>query len=218
MSDPTSASESPFTPSELVVLHGEKFAEEGGMLTAKEEALVSRIKVSAEKLAHAALAAAVLANEQAGVVRLEARKGSALFGLMKTDKLHVVAADQLPDWPDGSLEYSVAMFAHSGPTLQDLVQTVIGNKSHNPGQTICSIVKAGLAGRDLMDVAERKMLGLITVPHFVLRDDVRQAAMAESPARVQALLRATEQGRPQLWEQMIKEIRAAMVWMTDSND
>jgi len=35
---------------------------------------------------------------------------------------------------------------------------------------------------------------------------------------VQALLRAAEQGRPQLWQQMAKEIRAAMVWMTESND
>ena len=217
MTDFENAAPPTFTPSELVVLFGEKFAEEGGMLTAKEEALVSRMKVSAEKLAHAALAAALLANEQTGVVRLEHRKGKALFGLMNTEKLHVVLGDREPTWPDGTIESTVALLAHGGPTVSELFQSAIGSESHNPGQQVCAMVKAGLAGRDLMDVAERKMLGMITVPHFVLRDEVRRMAMAESPAPIQAMLRDAEKNRPQIWEQVMKEIRAAMTWLTKSD-
>jgi hypothetical protein len=206
-----------FTPSELVVLFGEKFAEEGGMLTAKEEALVSRMKVSAEKMAQAALAASLLANERIGAVRLEHRKGKAMFGLMNTEKLHVVLGDYESAWPDGTLESTVALLAHGGPTIAELFQSAIGSESHNPGQQVCAMVKAGLAGRDLMDVAERKMMGLITVPHFVLRDEVRRLAMAESPAEVQAMLRKTEKERPQIWQQLVKEIGSAMTWMTKSD-
>lgn len=217
MTDFESSAPPTFTPSELVVLFGEKFAEEGGMLAAKEEALVSRMKVSAEKLAHAALAAALLANEQTGAVRLEHRKGKALFGLMDTEKLHVVLGDREATWPDGTIESTVALLAHGGPTIAELFQSAIGSESHNPGQQVCAMVKAGLAGRDLMDVAERKMLGMITVPHFVLRDEVRRMAMAESPAPIQAMLRDAEKNRPQIWEQLIKEIRAAMTWLTKSD-
>jgi len=206
-----------FTPSELVVLFGEKFAEEGGMLAAKEEALVSRMKVSAEKLAHAALAASLLANEATGAVRLEHRRGKAMFGLMDTEKLHVVLGDYESAWPEGTLEATVALLAHGGPTISELFQSAIGSESHNPGQQVCAMVKAGLAGRDLMDVAERRMLGMITVPHFVLRDEVRRMAMAESPEPVRAMLRRAEKERPQIWEQLIKEIRAAMTWLTKSD-
>jgi hypothetical protein len=217
MTDFENAAQPTFTPSELVVLFGEKFADEGGMLAAREEALVSRMKVSAEKLAHAALAAALLGNEQAGAVRLEHRKGKAMFGLMNTEKLHVVLGDYEPAWPDGTIEATVALLAHGGPTIAELFQSAIGSESHNPGQQVCAMVKAGLAGRDLMDVAERKMLGLITVPQFILRDQVRRMAMAESPEPVQAMLRRAEKERPQVWEQLTREIRAAMTWMTKSD-
>ena len=217
MTDFESSAPPTFTPSELVVLFGEKFAEEGGMLAAREEALVSRMKVSAEKMAQAALAASLLANERIGAVRLEHRRGKALFGLMDTEKLHVVLGDYESAWPDGTLEATVALLAHGGPTIAELFQSALGAESHNAGQQVCAMVKAGLAGGDLMDGAERKMLGLITVPQFVLRDEVRRIAMAESPAEVQAMLRETEKERPEIWQQLIKEIGAAMAGMTRSD-
>lgn len=218
MTDFQTPAQPTFVPSELVALFGEHFAGEGGMLAAKEEALVSRVKVSAEKLAHAALAAALLANEQAGAVRLEHRKGKALFGLVSTEKLHVVLGEREAAWPDGTLEASVALLAHGGPTVAELFQSVIAAESHNPGQRVCSMVKAGLAGRDLMDVAEKKMLGLITVPQFILRDEVRRMAMAASHQPVLAMLQRTERERPDIWEKVMKDIRAAMTWMTSSSD
>ena len=206
MTDPLS-----FTPSELVVLFGEQFAEEGGMLTAKEEALVSRRKVSAEKLAHAAVAAALLASERAGVARLDPRQETAMFGLMNTQKLYLAPGAEPSPWPEGTLEAQLAEWAASGLELASVLETIIGGKSHNPSQRIVGIIKAGMAGRDLMDVAEHRMFGLISTAQFVLREEVRAAALRVSPQPVLDLLRETQRGRPQLWELILKQIRAAVI-------
>src|SRR5688500_850844 len=100
-SQPIAHSAPTFTPSELVVLFGDRFADEGGMLTAKEEILTSGRKVSVEKVAKAAMAAAVLGAEQAGAVRLDPRAGKALFGLVKTRNLHLVPGASPEAFPRG---------------------------------------------------------------------------------------------------------------------
>ncbi|HEX2093987.1 MAG TPA: hypothetical protein VHG28_16410 [Longimicrobiaceae bacterium] len=68
-----------FTPTELVLLHGDRFAGEAGMLRGKEELLTGAGKVSADQLAEAVLAALLLGSEQAGGIRLEARAKKALL-------------------------------------------------------------------------------------------------------------------------------------------
>ena len=60
-----------FSPSELVLLNGERFSPEAGMLTGKEELLTTGAKVNSEKLMDAAVHAAVWALLESGAARLE---------------------------------------------------------------------------------------------------------------------------------------------------
>ncbi len=52
------------TPSEIVVLLGDRFVEPAGMLGYREEVLTSGVKVTTEKLARPVLEAALLANRR----------------------------------------------------------------------------------------------------------------------------------------------------------
>ena len=219
MSDAVPQAAPTFTPSELVVLFGEQFAEEGGMLTARVETLISGARVHAEKLAYAAVAAAALAAEKAGAIRLDHRRGKALFGLVKTEDVRVLpGTDADARFPEGTLERAFADAATADRDVDAIVRTVLGAESHNPPQRLVALVHAGLAHRGLLGSEETKVLKVFTGSKFTLLPATRDAALAESPSGAKELLRGAEQGRPELWEAMRKEIRSAIVFMTESND
>ena len=208
-----------FTPSELVVLFGEQFAEEGGMLTAKVETLISGAKVHAEKLAYAAVAAAALAAEKAGAIRLEHRRGKALFGLVKTQDVRVVpGTGSAAAFPEGTLERAFADAAARDVDVDTVVREALGAESHNPPQRLVGLVHAGLAHRGLLGSEETKVLVVFSGSKFTLPPATRDAALGASLAEVKELLRGAEQGRPELWGAMTKEIRSAIAFMTESSD
>ena len=72
-----------FAPSELVILFGDRFVPEAGMLETKEEVLTSGVKVGSQALMEAAMKAALYAVHRSGAARLDVRAGKAMFGLMK---------------------------------------------------------------------------------------------------------------------------------------
>ena len=104
MSHPQNAAPLVVTPSERVLLFGDRFAKPAGVLGHGEVVLSSGAKVSADDLAVQAIAAAYLACEQAGAARLETRQGKAMFGLLKTQALHLAPGQKRVGWPEGSLE------------------------------------------------------------------------------------------------------------------
>ncbi|HEX2202806.1 MAG TPA: hypothetical protein VHG91_05900 [Longimicrobium sp.] len=219
MSQPHPAASPPsFTPSELVVLFGDRFAAEGGMLTAKEEVLTSGAKVSAEEVGQAAALAALLAADRAGTLKLETRTGKALFGLLKTEKVHAAPGAAPAAWPEGSLERALSEGAAAAPTVQDLFQGVLGEESYNPWQRLAAMVKAGLAGRGLLDVEEKKTLKIFTTATFTLPETTRAAAAREDVDAVRDLLRTAESGRAELYRATVKAVRAAVTFMTTSSD
>jgi hypothetical protein len=154
MSIPQHAAPLVFTPSERVFLFGDRFARPAGMLGYGEVVLTSGAKVSADDLAVHTIAAAYLACEQAGAVRLEPRQGKAMFGLMKTSDLHVV-----------------------------------------PGQRM-----------------------VFTSVDYTLPRHARAAAEHGGTQHVHAMLESCRQQRPQLWNDLTQAIKAAITWMTSSND
>jgi hypothetical protein len=219
MSDAVPQAAPTFTPSELVVLFGEQFADEGGVLTAKVETLISGAKVHAEKLAYAAVAAAALAAETAGAIRLDHRRGKALFGLVKTEDVRVLpGTGSAAAFPEGTLERAFADAAPADKDVDTIVREVLGAESYNPPQRLVGLVHAGLAQRGLLGSEETKVLKVFTGSRFTLLPATRDAALAASVTEVKELLRGAEQGRPELWEAMRKEIRSAVVFMTQSND
>jgi hypothetical protein len=216
MSTPTSDS-APFTPSELVVLFGDRFAPEAGMLASKEEVLTSGVKVNAQRLMEEALSAALLAVHASGAARLEERTGTTLFGLMKKHTLHLVRGTGASLFPAGSVEAALVAAA-SGREAWEALTGWIGHESTDPSVRILSLIKEGLAARGLLEVRERKALKLFTVSTFVLPDAARHAASAEPLEPVQELLRQGRQREPGLWKAVQKAIDTARAQMTERSD
>lgn len=217
MSDAGSASPT-FAPSELVVLFGDRFTPEAGMLASKEEVLTSGVKVNAEKLYNAALQAAVWAVHRSGAATLELRQGKALFGLVKTQKLHVVRGPGAAGFPPYSLESRVVEAAESGPEVQKLLEAYIGGEVTDPPARVLGTIKAGMAERGLLGREERKAMMVFTTVAFTLPESTRAAAEREGVDAVQALLREAEQREPALFKEVQKDIDGARVVMTESRD
>jgi hypothetical protein len=206
------------TPSERVLIFGDRFSTPAGMLGYGEVVLTSGNKVDADRLAQNVFAAAFLANEQAGAIGLELRQGKAMFGLMKTEKLHAVPGQRQVGWPQGSLEAVIAQSVQQHPKVDDLVGGILGQKSSSPAQRICGMVKAGLARRGVLHAEEKKTLKVFTSVTYTLPPDARAAAEETGFPHVEQMLRGCEQQRPQLWAALIRNIRAAITWMTETND
>lgn len=206
------------TPSERVLLFGDRFTPQAGMLGTKEVVLTSGVKVDADKLAAAMLAAAFLANEQAGALGLEVRQGKAMFGLMKTEHLHAVPGPKQVGWPNGTLEQVISRSVATQPKVDDLVSGVIQERSASPGQALCQRAKIALAARDVLAAEEKKTLKIFTTVAFSLPDASRAAAEQSGWAHVQQMLQNCQQQRPQLWNALTKNIQASINWMTQSSD
>lgn len=220
MSNPQySAAPLVFTPSERVLLFGDRFAKPAGMMGYGEVVLTSGAKVSADDLAVHAIAAAFLACEQAGAVRLEPRQGKAMFGLMKTSDLHVVPGQRHVTWPEGSLESWIVQGAQGGHKVSDLSQRLLApGQVNSPSQTMFVRLKGALAQRGILHGQQKTTLAVFTSVDYTLPAQARAAAEHGGTQHVQAMLDTCRQQRPQLWNDLTREIRAAITWMTSSND
>lgn len=207
-----------FAPSELVLLFGDRFAPEAGMLASKEEVLTSGVKVNSQKLMDAAVAAAVWAVHRSGAATLEVRAGKALFGLMKTQKLHVVRGAGASPFPAGSLESLIVDASQSAPELQKVLEAYIGGEVTDPPARVLARMKAALAERGLLGREERKTMMVFTTVDYTLPDATRAAAERVSADAAQALLRDAEQREPALFKAVQKAIDGARVAMTESRD
>lgn len=206
------------TPSERVLVFGDRFSSPAGMLGTNEVVLSSGNKADADRLGEAMFAAALLANEQAGAIRLEPRQGKAIFGLMKTEKLHVVPGGKQVAWPQGSLEAVVAAPVQQHPTVDDLVAGIVGSRSNSPGQVVCARAKAALAARGVLHAAEKKTLKVFSSVTYSLPPATRAAAEQTGAGHVEQMLRACEQQRPKLWTDLVRGIKAGFTWMTGQDD
>jgi len=206
------------TPSERVLIFGDRFGPPAGMMGFNEVVLSSGNKVSADRLAENIFAAAFLANEQAGAIGLELRPGKAMFGLMKTEKLHAVPGHKQVGWPQGSLEAVIAAAVQPHPKVDDLVGGILGEKDNSPAQNLCAKVKAALAARGVLHAEEKKTLKVFSSVTYSLPEAARAAAEQTGAGHVEQMLRACEQQRPQLWAALIQNIKAGITWMTASYD
>lgn len=218
MSDPQSPPAPPvITPSERVLLFGDRFAKPAGMLGDKEEILSSGVKVQADDLAGKMMLAAFLACEQAGAVRLETRQGKALFGLMETSHLHLLPGARQVAWPQGSLESWVVQGAAREPKFSEWAQALLGSqKSYTPALNMFGRIKGVLASRGVLHAEEKKTLKVFSSVTYSLPADARAAAEAAGTDHAQRLLSECQQQRPELWTTMTRAITAAINWMTES--
>lgn len=200
------------TPSEAVLLHGDRFAKSDTILTTGETLLLNGAKVAAEDLSRAALAAAVLANERAGAIRLEVRTEKHLFGLIKTRRIYAETADAAPAWPRGSLEaVLLACRAETGARkVADILYHVMEEDSPAPARQVLHLIKRGLIGRGLLKTQETKVLKVFKGTRHIPSESLRDADTEASAGLAEELIAPWRDGRPDEWERLGKAISEAL--------
>jgi hypothetical protein len=216
-STPTSSVQA-FSPSELVILFGDQFVPEASMLSSKEEILTSGVRVNSRTLMERAMHAALWTLQRAGVVRLELRQGKALFGLLKTQKLHLVPGTASASHPEGSLESHLVEAAGMENELDAVLAAFIGQDSHDPPARALGLMKRGLSSRDLLEVEEKKTMMVFTTVGYVLPASTRELASRHSVQPIKQLLAEVEQREPELFKAVDKAIDSARVKMTEVRD
>lgn len=207
-----------FAPSELVILFGDRFAPEAGLLGFKEEILTSGVKVSSEKLMNAAVKAALYAVHRSGAARLQLRAGKAMFGLMNTQKVFLLQGSGSASFPAGSLEAYLLESAVLETEVDAVLKAFIGEESSNPAQRALGLMKRGMSERGILEAEMKKSMIFFATIDYVLPAAARMAAEAEPLEPVQQLLREFEQGEPELDKAVQKEIDGARGQMTESMD
>lgn len=214
---PTSAADV-FAPSELVVLFGDQLVPDASMLSSKEEILTSGVRVNSQTLMEKAMHAAVWTLRRDGAIGLEIRQGKALFGLIRTRKLHLVRGTASASSPEGSLEAHLVEAAGAENELDAVLASFIGQDSNDPPARAIGLMKRGLSGRGLLEVEEKKTLMVFTSVAYVLPASTRELASRHSVLPIKQLLAEVEQTEPELFKAVDKAIDSARVKMTEDSD
>ena len=207
-----------FAPSEMVILFGDRFVPEAGMLGSKEEVLTSGVKVSSEALMAAAMKAALYAVHRSGAARLDLRAAKAMFGLMNTTRLFLLPGSGTGSFPAGTLEAALVEAALLEQEVVDVLSHFIGEEASNPPQRALGLMKRGMSERGLLEAEMKKTMMVFTTVDYVLPAATRAAAQAQPLEPVQQLLREAAQREPELDRAVQKAIDAARVRMTESRD
>ena len=211
-----------FTPSEVVLLNGERFAQPAALVN-KYTVHASGQGVSSNKLAVVVWSAALLANEQYGLIRLTPSVNSTLFGLVKTPTLLVEPTGVQPGWPAGSLEANLIevtrqLQATRQNNLHMIVYRWLGSDYSAPFHMVLQMVEQGLGQRGLMQEVEGRTLGIFKTKKLVLPDSTRPFIAGQPISPVQQLLQQCEQFRPDVWKTMQKNIEKAISQRTEQTD
>lgn len=210
------------TASEQVYLQGEKFANKAGFLN-KHKLMHTDEQVSLPDLVTTVLAAAFLADEKAGALRLEVRQKKALLGLTKVTTLYAEPAG-VSDFPAGSLE---ARFFDLAEQLKNMkgenevwkvVYAWLRKDVTAPWAEAAEYIQAGLGARELVDVIHEKKLKIFTSTRYELPESTRTLAASLPPEPVQQLLNECRTTRPEVWSLLIKQIKQGIDKRTEQTD
>ena len=200
------------TPSEVVLLHSDQFVGEGTMLKGGNwTTLTTGVKVGYMELTQTLLTAALLANEQAGAVRLRMQPKKAMFGLKSTN-VAIVEYVQDAEWPEGTLEWIAVegMRGQAPRGAEDLFTGMLLMDSTYPHTLAGNITCVGLEKRGLLSTEEKKKLMIISVMNFKVTDQTRAAMAACPPPAVRQLLDQCRQSRPDLYQALAEAAKTAL--------
>ncbi len=197
------------TPSGLVYLFGEQFVEPAKAFG--EELLYSGVKVKARELAEMLYAAALVALEADGIVRLELAARKRLLGLAKAQ---TVAVAVLGRANPGGLEGSILACLSPNPTgndVPDLLFRHLGRDMDDPWAHITQLVKRDLASRGFLqeERTQRSGLGSLLGDKVTLRAvPERITPLATQAGQVRSLLHSFRSQRAEVATQLWKDLRA----------
>ena len=209
------------TPSELVFLNGEQFAQK--VMLGNVELMHNKEKVSLTQLGMAIVAAAFLGCEEAGAFSLGVGERKAMLGLRKVREVYAVPGSARVLLPNGSLEATLANLAEryedsDEHTVQNLVYAWLGEDTTSPWNHALGLLKEGMAKRGLLEAREEKKLKIFTVTHYFLPDETRRLLSGQSVGSVKQMLDGCAQSRPEIWKLLESGIKKAISARTESSD
>ncbi|HCS39642.1 MAG: hypothetical protein ACYDH2_10345 [Anaerolineaceae bacterium] len=206
--------DSAFTPSELILLNGDKFAPE--VESDGHQLLCSDGMVNGHYLAVMMTAAAILANEEEGALVLELREQKKkLFSSASTSRVFIRPVGQSPSWNGYTLESAILFtagqfFAIQGDnSVRSVVYSVLMENRKYPWQKIIEFVEWGLATSNWLMPVEGDAATAFQTP-FICPDKVQELAFAQPLGPVKQLFTTCKKITPELWQQLLAEIDMAL--------
>ncbi len=198
-------------PSELVYFNAEKLVSTKGVFN-KISLMHTDVQVNRVELAQHLLAAAFLANEQAGLMRLELRQKKVMFGLSSKTALFADPTGQPPRWEGPCLEADLLAAAGraANSEVESIVSAWLGRDYSDPYDEVFLRVKMNLAGRGLLDMQEERKLKIFVSRSFSLPTEARAFIAAQPLGPLSALLQNCQNTRPQVWQELLKQIKKAV--------
>lgn len=203
-----------FTPSEFILLNGDKFAPEK-----KGESglplLCSDGTVDGNYLATLMVAAAILATEDENGLTLEPVTTRKMLGLKEKTHLIIRPAQVTPNWNGFTLESGILFiasqaFAVPGDySVRNTVYNILAEDRAQPWTKIIELVEWGLASSNWLMPVEGAAASVFSTP-FICPAKVRELALSQPAAPVINLLSTCKKTRPEIWRQLIDEITEAM--------
>lgn len=212
----------PLSPSELVLLNGEHFAQK--VMIGNIQLMHSEASVSFSQLGESIFAAAVLAVRSTGNLDLYIRSEKAMFGLRKVKSLFAESTTITNNWPDYSLESQLVQIAarldKEGETFKvsDLIYIWLRQDSSSPWQSTIQMVQSGLAERGLLEKSESTKLKVFTTVNYSLPDSTTELANQFTIEPVMNQLTSCEENQKETWELLRKEIKKAIKQRTEQDD
>jgi len=200
-------------PSEIVLIHGDRFAEAKrriALFTGRTTLLDGRSCVSSRQLVANMLQAALLAHEQAGGIRFEIEDA----GKQRPDaavSLIVAPTGKLTDWPRATLE--ARLLLNERRSVADVVFDWLGQGSRDPWdraaeQGMIMLVLRGIAA---VNSGWRGRSYLFAGDALALLSQV-------SPQPIEELLARCRENRPDVWRLLDAEIEEAIRRRTRKSD
>ncbi len=202
-----------FTPSEYILLNGDKFAPESRG-EHKLYLLCSDGIVDGVYLTTLMCAAAILANELEGALEIDLVKKKTAFGLKENQELNLRPCGQTPNWNGYTLESGVMfaasqMYASPGDhTARRTIYTTLAKDRLNPWEKVVELVEWGLASSNWLMPVEGEAAAAFSTP-FICPAKVRDLAFSQPSTPIVNLLTACKKSRPEVWRQLMTEIGQA---------
>ncbi len=220
--DPSTEPSTPLTPSELVMLNGEKFAKK--VMMGNIQLLHMDASVSYSQLGESMLSAGVLAAESSGNLKFDIRTEKAMLGIRKVKVLAGLPGSNPNDWPAYSLESQLVEIAErlindgKGARVSELIYTWLREDSASPWQSAVKLVQFGLAERGLLEAEETTRLKVFTTVNYSLPESTAELAAQIPIEPVRNLIQDCELNRKQVWELLLKEIKKGIKQRTEQDD
>lgn len=202
-----------FTPSEYILLNGDKFAPESRGEN-KLYLLCSDGIVDGVYLTTLMCAAAILANEFEGALEIELVKKKIAFGLKENQELNLRPCGQTPNWNGYTLESGIMFSAsqlYSSPgdhSARRTIYTILAKDRPKPWEKVVELVEWGLASSNWLMPVEGEAAAAFSTP-FICPAKVRELAFSQPSAPIVNLLTSCKKSRPEIWRQLMTEIGQA---------